>query len=511
MAWQDLVTCVLLGTERQAPDLQSGAEALGQLLSRLESEDREGVLLRAAGVMALWRRAGGLIQRDERPLPSSCAPDAAPVCGSLASQHLALLLQSHFAELLPEWLTMLGAAGRRVPEEWLPALLDLGARRAELRSALLPVLGQRGRWLAQYNDDWSYASEANDETLWQTGRFEERLALLRQLRATRPERALELLSATWNEERAKQRRNFIELLANGLSMADEPFLEAALDDRSAEVARAAAELLARLPESRLVQRLTARALQWMRFQPRRLLKQARLEVELPEDDPALRRDGIADPPPTVKLGEKAWRLSRIVGAVPPSVWRQHWQHTPTEILAASRESEWRQALLEGWALATQRHRDPDWAEALLPLYPDHDTLTAALAEVLPAARFEAYLLVLLRDSSSSSRTTALVLLSRVQRPWSVALGRAVLEQVRQRIREDKQPDWWLSNVLRSFARWLPPELSEETATGWPTDSKHWRQWENAVNDLLDRLRFRQAMREAIAADDSTESTHPESE
>lgn len=510
MTWQNLVTCALLGTERQAPDLQAGDDALGQLLSRLESEDREGTLLRAAGVMALWRRAGYQIQRDERPLPPPCELDAAPGCSPLASQHLALLLQGHFAELLPEWLGTLGAAGRRAPEDLLPALLDLGARRTELRPALLPVLGQRGRWLARYNDAWSYAIEASDETLWQTGRFEERLALLRQLRATHPDRALESLSTTWSEDRAKQRREFIEILTTGLSMADEPFLEATLDDRSVEVARAAADLLARLPDSRLVQRLTARALQLVRFQPGRFLRRDRLEVELPEDDPALRRDGIADPPPasSAKLGEKAWRLSRIVGAVPPALWSRQWGLTPAEILTLGRDSEWRQALLEGWALATRRHCDSGWAEALLPLYPDHDTLTAALADVLPPARFEAYLLALLRDSSSGGRAAALVLLSRVQRPWGVEPGRAVLTQVRERIREDKQPDWWLTNALRGFARWLPPELSEEAAAGWPTDSKHWRQWENAVNDFLDRLRFRRTMREAIAADESPESTHP---
>ena len=501
MTWQNLVTCALLGAERQAPELPAGEDALGQLLGRLDGDDHEGALLRAAGVMALWRQAGQILARDEQPLPPPCEADSVPCCGSLASQHLALLLQGHYPELLPEWLTLLGAAGRRVPEAILPALLDVGANKVELRPLLLRVLGRRGRWLARHNANWSYAVEANDEHLWQTGRFEERLALLRQLRATRPERTLELLKATWGEDRARQRREFIETLAAGLSMADEPFLEAALDDRSAEVARAAVELLARLPESRLVQRLTARALQRVHFQPGRFLKRDRLEVDLPEDDPALRRDGIADPPPasSAKLGEKAWRLSRIVGAVPPARWCQQWERTPAEILTISRDHEWRQALLEGWALATQRHRDPDWAEALLPLYPDHDTLTAALAEVLPPSRFEAYLLALLHDSSSGGRAAALVVLSHVERPWSVELGRAVLEQVRQRVREDKQPDWWLTNALRGFARWLPPESSEEAAAGWPTESKQWRQWENSVNDFLDRLRFRGTMRKAIAA------------
>ena len=349
--------------------MASGRCALGQLLSRLDVDDRESTLLRTAGVMALWRQAGHLLVHDPQPLPPPCEPDDAPACGPLARQHLALMLQGHHTEFLLEWLEILGLAGQRAPKEFLPALLEAGAARIGLRPALLPALGRRGRWLARHNPAWGYAVETDDETLWQTGRFEERLALLRQLRATRPERALELLNATWGEERAKQRREFIEALANGLSMADEPFLEAALNDRSAEVAYSAAELLARLPESRLVQRLTERALQGVRFQPGRFLKRDRLDLDLPEDDPVLRRDGIADPPSSVKLGEKAWRLSRIVGAVPPALWSRQWGLAPAEILTLSRDSEWRQALLEGWALATQRHRDPDWAEACCHFIP----------------------------------------------------------------------------------------------------------------------------------------------
>lgn len=498
MAWRELVTCALLGTERQAPSVAGDEDALGQVLGRLDEDDREGALLRAAGVVALWRRAGRRLADDPQSPPPPCEPDAAPGCGRLACQHLALLLQGHDSELLPEWLEALGAAGRRVPEEWLPALLDVGAKQTALRPALLPVLGRRGHWLARHNSDWSYAIGTIDETIWQTGRFEERLALLRQLRAFQPERGRELLAATWGEELVRHRREFIQALASGLNPADEPLLEIALDDRNGEVARAAADLLARLRQSRLSRELTARALRLLRFQPAGLLKRDRLEADLPEDEPALRRDGIADPPSNVKLGEKAWRLSQIVAATPPATWCREWRRTPAEILAASRDCEWRQALLDGWVLATQRHRDADWAEALLPLHPDHATLTAALADVLPPARFEAYLLTLLREASGGGRASALVVLSHVERPWSVELSRAVLEQVRQRIRQDKQPDWWLASALRGFARWLPPEFSEEAAAGWPTESRQWSQWETAVNEFLDRLRFRRAMREAIA-------------
>ncbi len=498
MAWQELVTCALLGTERQTPQLTAGENALGDVLTRLfDHEDREGTLLRAAGTIALWRQAGQKLTPDPQPVPAACPPDRIPVCGPQAREHLTLMLQGHYPELLPEWLTLLHETGLRIPEELLPALLDAGAKQAELRPMLLPVLGQRGHWLAQQQTAWSFAIETGDENLWQTGQFAERLALLRQLRATRPERALALLTATWKEERVRDRKQFLQILADGLSMTDEPFLETVLDDRNTDVAHAAAGLLARLPASRLVQRLTARALPLLRLMPG---KRDRLDVELPEDDATLARDGITRSPPaaSAKLGEKAWRLSQIIGAVPPAIWQREWQRPPAQILAASRNNEWRKALLEGWGLATQRHGDPEWAEALLPIHSDHATLTAELAAVLPPERFESYVLNRMDESSAGSRAAALVMLSRVERPWSAALSRAMLEQVRQRVREDKQPDWWLANALRGFARWMPPALSEEAAVNWPTDAKQWHQWEKAVEDCLDQLRFRRRMREAIA-------------
>ncbi|MCP5157971.1 MAG: hypothetical protein H6975_00940 [Gammaproteobacteria bacterium] len=498
MAWQELVTCALLGTARRTPERVAGEQALETLLGRLDAADPEGALLRMAGVMALWRQAGQKLARDPQPLSLPCPPDSTPACSPRACEHLILMLQGHYPDLLPEWLSLLRETGQRVPEELLPALLDAGAKQSELQPAVLPVLGQRGHWLARQRTAWNFAVETDAENLWQTGQFEERLALLRQLRATRPERALALLTATWKEERARHRKQFLQMLANGLSMADEPFLETVLDDRSTEVACTAADLLAQLSKSRLVQRLTARALPLLRLMSG---KCDRLEVHLPEDDATLSRDGIMGSPPaaSAKLGEKAWRLSQLIGAVPPAIWCREWARTPLQILAASRDHEWRQALLEGWGLATQRHRDPDWAEALLSFHPDHAALTAELAALLPPERFEDYLLSLMRETSTGNRAAGLVMLSHAERPWSIALSRAVLEQVRQRIREDQQPDWWLAGALRGFARWIPPELSEEVAANWPTDARHWRQWEKAVEDCLDQLRFRRSLREALGS------------
>src|SRR3954451_22178703 len=87
----------------------------------------------------------------------------------------------------------------------------------------------------------------------------------------------------------------------------EPFLEAALDDRKAEVREQARRLLARLPESAFVARAADRA--------RGVLRRGggRLAVTLPEPpDAGPRRDGLTGPPPPGGIGASAWHLFQVV-------------------------------------------------------------------------------------------------------------------------------------------------------------------------------------------------------
>src|SRR5205814_2036045 len=118
----------------------------------------------------------------------------------------------------------------RVPEESLPALLEIGRARPELRKSILSVIGKRGAWLASQNLYWDYALVAGEEsdeaieTTWQTGSRTARVALLQRVRARDPQRARELIASTWREDKAADRTAFLETLREGLSMADEPFL-----------------------------------------------------------------------------------------------------------------------------------------------------------------------------------------------------------------------------------------------------------------------------------------------
>src|SRR5215831_19383628 len=132
-SWIEIVNAALIGCERKPFSLTPTADGLGDLLSRLDQNEREGSLLGAAAVVSLYERAGGLPSMDARPLPEASAPDDTPRCDDRAAFHLSRMLRGEYQELLPEWLAKAAASGRRVPEELLPPLLDLGRMREDLR------------------------------------------------------------------------------------------------------------------------------------------------------------------------------------------------------------------------------------------------------------------------------------------------------------------------------------------------------------------------------------------
>ncbi len=95
---------------------------------------------------------------DPLPLPTRAAHEEQAVCSTRAMRHLSLILSGTHSVLLKEWLITAARVRRRVSPEVLPLLLSLGLRRAQLQPYLLPVIGERGRWLATEirNQNWRW-------------------------------------------------------------------------------------------------------------------------------------------------------------------------------------------------------------------------------------------------------------------------------------------------------------------------------------------------------------------
>jgi hypothetical protein len=509
--WQDLLTTAVVGSERRPPTLPAAGDAVGDLLSGLDRSDAEGTLLGAVAALSVYRRAGRSPEPMAQPLPEPCVPDDLPACSPVAGRHLAVILSGERRDVLPEWLNALAAAGKRVIDERLPDLLDLGWRDAALRPAIEAVLGARGRWLAALNPDWGYArpisgraSEGPDDSTWETGDRAARLSLLQSLRGRDPAWARGLLKSTWSEETHADRAAFLSTFEVGLTMDDEPFLEEALGGTRKEVRSVASDLLARLPESRLCQRMAERLRPLLSFEAARkrlgLTRGPRIEVTLPEAcDKDMRRDGI-EPTPRGGVGQKAWWLMQMIAAVPPALWTATWGATPAELIAAAARNEWKAVLLEGWRLAALRHRDADWASALLSARLDKspDLDVHGLIPLLPTSDREAFALRALDAPAGARRGEHLGLLTLLEcrHPWSAQLTRAVLNRVRRDAASAAGQLLW---PLRELALYMTPSLVNEAAGALsPQPAADSSAWGRKVADCLALLQFRHDMLEEIA-------------
>lgn len=511
--WEDAVRRALLGTERQpsaAASADSGADAsaLGRALAGLEGRGEEARLLGTAAVASLYRRAGRLPRKDAgaslKPAPEETARRAPPAAARL----LASMLAGEHASLLPEWLAYAAAREVVVPEELLPALLDAASAKADMRDAAAAVIGARGRWLAARYDGWAWATVggvgpgaeveiAPDHARagWETATGDVRRVMLRRVRRADPALGLELVRSTWSADSPKDRAAFLETLEDGLSDADEPFLEAALDDKRKEVRRAAAELLSRIPASRLAARMTERARALVRISTPSgglisKLTGAKPEITLdlpPECTKEMVRDGVELKPPA-GAGERAWWLRQLVAAVPPAVWSA--DAAPDVWVDAAARAHDGKVLLDAWTTAAVRYRDAAWADALIRAgrWNAGGDQSSLVALVSPE-RFREQVLRLLGAGGRTLSGDALPIRLIVEAPHTMGpeLTRALLARLTPAAAAG---DYVLRDVLRPLAAKMDPAAALDVLSGWkPQPRGGW----------IDLLHVRHALNEAFAS------------
>lgn len=499
-SWDDLVAAALLGTGRGAANLDRLPPTLAQALSRVpvpEAGDPAGRLLDAGALATVYRRAG------MRPVRAPAAPPPPPeehgrAASPQAQQRLAGLLTDNDTELITVWLTT-AAQRQLLPEpQLLPALLDAATRNRSLAEAVGSAVGERGRWLAGQREDWARAlrsrpaqpgpsvpdpgapapsdgtqagAEPGEDDVWRLGTPEQRLAWLADLRRRDPDAARGVLLAGWSAEAPDQRAGLLQVLGEGLSAADEEFLQRCLTERRAQTRAVAADLLRRLPASAFAARASARALTAVRRE--RQLLRSRLVVDPPRHhDPELAADQIPAPPAATSVGEGgpvAWLLRHVVAAAPLRTWVPALAATPAELVGLDVADGWRPVLWQGWAVAAVREGDPQWAAALLsasvPQAPDAHAAVAQLIGLLTPADRARLVPRLLGDPNVS----LIPVLQDVAVPWPAPVADAVLAWLS---RQTGHRPYDVEVVLGLAGRGLPVDRAEAlaaTAHRWPPD------------------------------------------
>ncbi|MEM1394054.1 MAG: DUF5691 domain-containing protein [Cyanobacteria bacterium P01_H01_bin.150] len=502
--WQDLVKTAVVGTQRQKLKIVAQDNQLDEVLSGLDTNDKEACLLSAAGTIYLYQKAGQSTAIDSQKSLSTCNLDDLPYCSQVSEQHLGMMLSGGYIGFLPEWLTLLAETKKVVSPKYLPELLKLGILQHHWRKYILPVLGKRGIWLAAQNPEWNYALAENADKIWKNGSLEARKKLLKELRQSDAEKGRRQLNNILSKEKAKERASLLETLEVSLSADDIKFLEEALEDRSKLVRDVAARLLAQIPESKLVQRMIERV------RPLLSLDGNGIEVELPKKFTLeMIQDGIDESKYIPSLGEKASLLLQMLACVPPSIWSNDWKKTPDELISIIENSKWKKLFLEAWATAAIRSKDIVWSEALLKssntFYQNSNRidLIVKMLKVIPEFQVQTLILNVLNKSNTlpfNSASPAYSLLINTPYIWSEEISKIIISSIKNSVENNIQVNnWQFGSALGSYAAKIAPSIYPEAS-----EILKFEESENiqesivmSIDKFLDKLKFRFEMKQAL--------------
>jgi Family of unknown function (DUF5691) len=516
--WDRITSLATLGLGRHSSAME---DLLPDPAVKLPDGTREQWLLRCAAATLLTRLAGRRSVAAAVTLPARAAavPEQAipePTIAEAALRRLARLFAEGPKELIGEWFACALKSQKVLPPQWIPPVFEALTPRMRLEYA--PVFGERIHWLASQDARWTIEGIAKEcsEDDWQTGSAAERIALLKRVRESDPGRGRTWLEATWSTDSAEAREAFVQALTIGLSSADEAFFEKALDDKRKGVRLAAAENLARLPESALVHRALTRLQPVFVFDPRPSgmlgrLTSRKLRIELPAAlDKAALRDCIEPKPPADrKIGERSFWLMQMLSIPPPLVWLQRFDCSAAELLAAADRTDYAQEVFSALCTACMRHPDPEWVAALSAVWRTRGREQdlgaaagiAALLAALPVTARDAQLQTEISAlRSQDSVDLSLQLLTRSDHAWSPATTALAFDVLLTHIRESNGATAGLMrSQLESWGRHVEVAVAAPAAHRILEKIGPESPFRSTVERLLELIEFRIDMHKELLA------------
>lgn len=511
---QELSLSVLLGLDRNRVRLPDLPGAAGEIIAQIQKAgtrsqiagdtsqafpDEHAVLI-AAGLLAVYEQAGVSISQSDTDAPEPCPQETEPVWNTPAANILFQSVLDQNAELLlSECFRLLAARHQIAPLSLLPRMLDICAEKPNLRTDVQGIMGKRGGWMAQMNPAWRtflINKQATDISLWEEGSLAERIRFLETLRQQKPAQARELLAEIFSGEPAQNRSALLASLRCGLSPADEPFLSAALKDRSREVARTAANLLSLIPESELCRKV--KEILRACISPGKKLLRQKLTIESPElADHELKELGISA---TMKFGSKigtrAGILLQLAALTPLDWWEKEIFPDPAACIHAGRRSDWKEALMLGWIQAAVNQANSDWAISLFDVSKDaRETLIAVLSD----EHFEQIAEKVFRSFSKQIQELVhLILPEAIRRgnPLNVKLSELLIDALRE-IVTCGSAIWELRNRFKDIACLIAPSVLEPAIERWPPESDCRNYFQEAGTNFSEIIRLRKKLYEEL--------------
>lgn len=515
---KSIITTATLGTDQSI--LDTAPVGIRSIVHKGRIPSPQARLLATVAGLNLRDKAGWVPPIDRNPRPKGSYLDTRQRCHPQALRHLQIMLKGQFKALLVEWLWTVQQNNQRVPEEAVHLLLGAGSADSDLQDLIRLVIGKRGRWLSELgtNPDWTWLHPPNIDHRWQYGSDNERIEVIQFLRKTEPDRAREMVTATWSKENSKNRFHFLNAFSDGLSLGDEPFLDSTFDDGSSHLRKKARELLTKLPDSRFRQRMLAHAINLLELIDRNGMMMVEL---IPPDniDTALERDDV------VRKHSSPYEVAvNIIGHVSPRCWCEQWGLSIDDfIMAVANNPDWETKLFAALTLAAYNNHDTIFAEQLFPYaYPilsdqDRELLVATLSsqkiemeaihllQTNPGGFHNGHLampLLFKFGNISRVRDTHLVSLHNKSShvTWSIALTRAFLSSLQRYFAGEEVKVFGVSNtrtMLREVAMNIPISMRHDYLDVLSVEVRPRNEWRELRNEIRTLLDFRADMLAAI--------------
>lgn len=503
--WEKILQLALLGSERThlEPVVE---ESLRQY--RIDPEDPlPQVILSGAASLHQVRRLKIPVITYTQPVPEPAAEeDSFEALPPISLQHLRQILDGRFRPALPEYVQLLVERQFLLPPEFLPDLLDDGLQDPELWEEVQPLLGTRAEWLMALHPQWIGLRPQRDPERWPEAGPEEKKLILGFLRNRDAKQALALLTSVWDETSYRKKLSYLEILEIALGPDDEAFLEKALTDSRKEVRLKAADLLAKIPGSDLIQRIFDELLPLFVVDA----SKNRLEVNLPKDIPvSTAKDGIQ---PGVKKGKRSslkvdW-LFECVTRIPAARWMDHFAWTRDELVQQFDRANRADLLLAALGNAALRFGDQQLAESIIRhLVFKNGSIPEELdwkplVRLLPTEDFQQIVEEFLQRQPGLLEEKHLVsrMLELGKHPWSESISKSIIGGLKQWMSESKTFLWnlWHYKRLLEIAGYCSPvNMLDELSADWPMHAPVWNQWAPDIERMLRILQFRKEMRERL--------------
>ena len=502
MVWKDIVKIALIGTERgqMSDSLKKELESFG-INTNADSAE---IILKASALLSKMKRAGYQPIKNTTVVAAPASAENQAICNKKSVRYLMLILSGNYKEALPEFLSVLAETGKRLPEEVLPDVLEMGKKKQEQWNLLRKIIGERGEWLVRQNPDWQYIIFNTDIEKWETGTKPERLALLRHWRTAEPQKAVEMLEATWKFENINDKLDFLKILNINLSISDEAFLEKSLDAKRKEERKLAAKLLSKLPESQLVQRMYAR------IEPLLTIQKKQLHVQLPNEiNEAAQRDGIDIRTQWIRGGVKASRLGQMLAIIPPQMLETHFDRTPQKVLELYWKSDWRELLFQSVLESTAIHNNQFWTDTIFTFWhekarkedlSDFINLTPLLGNISENLFNKIGMMGLSNANTLLEEGHPVIQLLKLSpHKWQPQLTKVFIIGLQSWMTSATAywSGWHYKAILKKAAYCSDPSLVSQLEMNWPRNQRIWGFWEKEVEEFLNVLRFRKEMLEEL--------------